>query len=93
MEIRVFVKLTQPHGNDVVVAVVVVVAAVVVVVVVVIKNENNMKVECCIKISPLLHQCFYIINILLLLSRNLILPITWMSCNCFGYVDSMLLLC
>ena len=42
MEIRVFVKFTRPHGNDVVVAVVVVVAAVVVVVL--IKNENNMKV-------------------------------------------------
>ena len=42
MEIRVFVKFTRTHGNDVVVAVVVVVAAVVVVVL--IKNENNMKV-------------------------------------------------
>ena len=42
MEIRVFVKFTRPHGNDLVVAVVVVVAAVVVVVL--IKNENNMKV-------------------------------------------------
>ena len=43
MEIRISVKFTRPHGNDVVVAVVVVVAAVVVAVV--IKNENNMNVE------------------------------------------------
>ena len=62
MEIRVFVKFTRPHGNDVVVAEMVVVAAVVVVVVVVIKNENNMNVECPNKISPLLHPCFYNIN-------------------------------
>ena len=60
MEIRVFVKFTRLHGNDVVVAVVVVVAAIVVDVV--IKNENNMKVECPNKISPLLHRCFYNIN-------------------------------
>ena len=58
MEIRVFVKFTRPHGNDVVVAEMVVVAAVVVVVVV-IKNENNMNVECPNKISPLLHPCFH----------------------------------
>ena len=44
MEIRISVKFTRPHGNDVVVAVVVVVAAAVVVAVV-IKNENNMNVE------------------------------------------------
>ena len=62
MEIRVFVKFTRPQGNDVVVAVVVVVAAAVVVVVVVTKNENNMKVECPNKISPLLYPCFYNIN-------------------------------
>ena len=58
MEIRVFVKFTRPHGNDVVVAGVVVVAAVVVV----IMNGSNMKVECPNKISPLLHPCFYNIN-------------------------------
>ena len=45
MEIRISVKFTRPHGNDVVVAVVVVVAAAAVVVAVVIKNENNMNVE------------------------------------------------
>ena len=61
MEMRVFVKFTRPHGDDVVVAVVVVVVAVVVVVVVT-KNESNMKVECPDKISPLLHTCFYNIN-------------------------------
>ena len=56
MEIQVFVKFTQPHGNDdvvvAVVAVTIFVAAVVVVVVVVIKNESNNKIECPNKISP-----------------------------------------
>ena len=60
MDIRVFVKFTRPHDNEVVVGVVVVVAAVVVVVV--IKNESNMKIEYPNKISPLLHPCFYNIN-------------------------------
>ena len=54
MEIQVFVKFTQPHGNDdvvvAVVAVTIFVAAVVVVVV--IKNESNNKIECPNKISP-----------------------------------------
>ena len=39
MEIRVFVKFTRPHGDDVVAEVVVVVAAIVAVVT---KNESNM---------------------------------------------------
>ena len=56
MEIQVFVKFTQPHGNDDVVvdvvAVTIFVAVVVVVVVVVIKNESNNKIECSNKISP-----------------------------------------
>ena len=60
MDIRVFVKFTRPHDNEVVVGVVVVVAAVVVVVV--IKNESNMKIEYPNKISPLLRPCFYNIN-------------------------------
>ena len=52
MEIRVFVKFTRPHGNDIIVAVMVVAVAIAVVVVVK-KNESKMKVECPNKISPL----------------------------------------
>ena len=88
MEIRVFVKFTRPHGNDVVVVVVVVVVAVAIVVV--IMNESNMKVECRKKISPSLHPCFYNKPLMLILSRNLILSINWISCNYFGCVVAYL---
>ena len=48
-----------------------------------------LKVEWSNKISPLLHPYFYNINTfkaLNLLSRNLVLPIIWMSCNCLGFI-------
>ena len=49
------------------------------------------KVECYNKISPLLHPYFYNTNTFNASFKcNLILPITWMSCNCFGCVVAYL---